>query len=397
MAAVAPALTNPGFGAVWRRECARMFADQRSRLLLLILPLAGWLLVLWLFWPRVAHHLPIAVYDADRSALSRQLLRNLAATPAVRLAWTVENPEEGRDLVLRGDAYALIAIPAGLQREALRGKPSPVQLYYNAQFLTASNLVARDVRTVTATTSVVRAAGRRALQGEARPFAIAAANPVGTQLHPLFNPALDYARFLALAVIAAMLHIFAVVAAADACGRELRERSAGSWSNAAGGKALPAVAGKLAPHALWFGALSSSILLVTLAVLGIEIHGHMILLVLGLCLFMAASLALGAFLVGLVANLRMATSLASLIISPALAFSGLTFPTMSMPVAIKLWSLLLPLTYYIKLQVEQVSMGAPLSTAPALLLPLLLFTVLPFLLLPRWRRILPDEAYWGRQ
>ena len=299
--------------------------------------------------------------------------------------------------MLRGDAYALIAIPNGWQRKALRGEHKPVQLYYNTQLLTAGNLVARDVRTAAGTISVVRAAGQRALHGEAPPFAIAAANPVGTELHALFNPALDYARFLALAVIAAMLHIFAVVAAADACGRELREGSAGNWNNAAGGKALPAIAGKLAPYGLWFGALSSSILLVTLALLGIDIRGHTTLLIVGMCLFMASSLALGAFLVGLVANLRMATSVASLMISPALAFSGLTFPTMSMPVAIKLWSLLLPLTYYIRLQVEQVSMGAPLSNAPALLVPLLLFTVLPFLLLPRWRRILPDEAYWGRQ
>ncbi|MFC3551008.1 ABC transporter permease [Lysobacter cavernae] len=373
-----------------------MFADRRSRLLLVVFPLASWLLLLWLFWPRVPHDLPIAVLDADGSALSRQLTRAIDATPSIRVAYAVTDQGGGRDLVLRGQAYAVLAIPAGLEASVLRGDPDPVQLFYNTQLLTAGNLVARDARLAAGTLSVTLAAGRRALQGENTRLAVAAANPIGTELHPLFNPSMDYARFLGLTLVAALLHIFAVVAGADACGRELRERTAGAWFEASGRSAFVALAGKLAPYALWFAALGSAVLLTSMALLRIEMAGSVVLLLLGWCVFGIASLGLGAFLIGCTANLRMATSIASLIISPALAFSGLTFPAWSMPVMIKLWSALLPLTHYLTLHVQQVSMGAGAANAWLQMLPLLAFAVLPFVLLPRWQRLLSQPAYWGR-
>ncbi len=389
------ATREPGFVAVWRRECARLWGDRRSRLLLFTLPLLSWLLLLWLFWPRTPHDLPIVVHDADGSALSRQLVRYVDATPTARVVAMAISQDEARDWMLRGKAYALLSIPSGLQASVLSGSPHPVQLFYNTQWMSAGNAVARDVRLAGGTVSLRLAVGKRALEGENLRLATMQAYPIATQLHPLFNPSLDYARYLGLAMVMALLHIFAVVAGADVCGRELRDATAGDWLDTAGGSVTVALLGKLAPLALWFFVFGGFVLLASLAWLGVQVAGSLTWLLFGWCALILACLGLGAFLVGCAGNLRMATSIASLIISPALAFSGLTFPAWSMPTAIALWSALLPLTHYLSLHVQQVSMGAPTSQALGQVTALLAFALLPVLLLPRWRTLLSQPDRWG--
>lgn len=387
---------GPGVAKVWRREWRRVRADRHSHWLMLYLPLASAGLMLALFWPRMPRELPIAVYDADRSALSRQLIRNVDATPSLRVVHQARDLPDGRDSILRGDSYALLAIPADYQRDVLRGAPRPSQLFYNTQLLTAGNLAARDARMAAGTLSLTQAIGRRVLAGQGAPTAMAAASPIATQLHAAFNPSLDYARFLGLSVIAALLHIFAVVVAIDATAGELRRSTAADWFEAAGEQPWKALAGKLAFPWLWFSALGSGVILLSLWLLGVQIAGSTTLMVLGWSLFVAASVSLGAFLAGVTANLRVATSVSSLLISPALAYSGLTFPTVAFPAWVVGWSTLLPLTHYLQLQLQQLSMATPAPAALWPLLALLPFAALPFLLPARWARLLTQPQYWGR-
>ena len=72
-----------------------------------------------------------------------------------------------------------------------------------------------------------------------------------------------------------------------------------------------------------------------------------------------ASIAL--LVVGLTANYRLASSVAAFVTAPALAFAGLTFPLGSMPAAAEAWGQALPLTAFVRVQLEQASRGAPLS------------------------------------
>ncbi len=387
---------GPGVARVWRREWQRVLGDRRSHWLMLYLPVASAGLMLALFWTRTPRELPISVHDADDSALSRQLIRNLDATPALQVVHQARDLPDGRDSVLRGDVYALLAIPADYQRDVLRGAPRPSQFFYNTQLLTAGNLAARDARIAAGTLSLTQAIGRRVLAGQGAPTAIAAASPIATQLHALFNPSLDYARFLGLSVMAALLHIFAVVVGIDATAGELRRSTAGSWFEASGATPWKALAGKLALPWLWFSALGSGVILLSVWLLGVQIAGSAALLLLGWSFFVAASVALGAFLAGVTANLRVATSVSSLLISPALAFSGLTFPAVAFPSWVMAWSALLPLSHYLQLQLQQVSMATPAPAALTSLLALLPFAALPFLLLPRWASLLSQPEYWGR-
>lgn len=374
-----------GFAAVFRRELARIARTPRIRWLGLWLPLLVIALLMAVFHAQTPRHLPVILVDHDHSALSRQLARTIAAAPAVTLDTSATDLRAAGERVRAGRVFAVIAIPPDFERDVLRGHGAQVQVFHNSQAMTAGNVVLRDVRLAVGTFNA-GVAMRRGV----RPA-------IGMESHALFNPGLDYGQFLALPLIAAILHIALVILGADATGRELRERRAGSWFAAAGGRIVPALGGKLAPYALTWSLGGWLVLMAALRWFGVAIAGSALLWGLGWVALVLASLGLGAFMVAVFANLRLAVSAASLVVSPAFAYSGVTFPLLGMSGFAYVWASALPLSHYLALQTGQMAMATPWLVDAQHLLPLLLVAALPWLLAGRWRRLLTDESRWGAQ
>ena len=82
-------------------------ASRHALVLLVLLPLAGFSLATAIFWNRLPEELPVAVVDADRSLLSRRLLRMLDATKSIRVAGPYGTSGEALDEVLAGRAYGV--------------------------------------------------------------------------------------------------------------------------------------------------------------------------------------------------------------------------------------------------------------------------------------------------
>ncbi|MGY6553746.1 MAG: ABC transporter permease [Wenzhouxiangella sp.] len=369
--------------AVLSRELQRFAHTPRLWFLVVIAPFVLPGLLIALFVERAPTELPVAVLDYDQTHLSRQIIRALDATPGIRVQGFPSDLQAAGSLVRRGEVFAVVAVPPDLQRDVLRGEAPRVQLYYNRQMLTAGNVIMREVRTAIGTVG----AGIGLAQG--------VFPPVRTENHPLFNPGLDFARFLALPLIVTLLHILVVIVAIDVTGRELREGTAGEWLRAADGSVWRALLVKLAPYCAWFALAGMGLLIFSAQVLGLEVRGHAGLWLGGWVMLTAACMGFGVFLAGALGNLRMATSIASVVISPAFAYSGMTFPADAMGGFASVWSHLLPLGHYLNLQTGQLAMGASMAASLPHLLWLLPFVLLPLLVIKRWRRLLHDASLWG--
>lgn len=369
---------------VWRRELARVSSTPRLWWLLVLVPLLISLLLWLIFSLRVPQDLPVAMVDLDQTAESRALQRAFAATPGIALV-SIE-PDMGRaaEAVRRGQAFAVLVIPADFSRQLVRGEQPRIQLYVNRQTSTAGNIVLRDVTTATVTAGI----------GVDLSLGILPAMLVDTR--PLFNPGLDFARFLALPLTVAVLHVLIVIVAIDVTGRELRERTAGHWLASAGGRPGLALLAKLLPYFLWFCVFGGAILWLMARSLSLAIQGSTLAWLLGWCLLVAACFGLGLVLVSLLANLRLATSVASVLVSPAFAYSGMTFPVAAMSGFAAFWSFALPLGHFLHFQTGQLAMGMSFRSGLVHLACLSAFAALPLLTLGRWRRLLSDERFWGR-
>jgi len=368
--------------AVMAREWARFMATPRLWWFCLLLPIMLPGLLLWIFIEQVPDGLPVAVVDLDQTALSRQLLRSVDAAPGLAISAQRADLLQASALLRQGKVFAVMVVPHDFGRGVIRAEQPRVQLYYNRQTLTAGNLVLREVRTAVAAVAVGIGLAQGVLPA------------VLVETHPLFNPGLEFGRFLALPLAVAVLHVLMVVVAIDACGRELRSGSAGRWHAAASGRVASALLGKLLPYLAWFFVLGLVVLASLLRLLGIEFQGSFALWTLGWLALVLASFGLGTFLLGALGNLRLATSIASVLVSPAFAYSGMTFPTMAMEGFAAVWALILPLGHFLHLQAAQALLGAPPDAVWVHLLVLLSFAFLPLLTLPRWRRWLSDPDAW---
>ena len=190
----------------------------------------------------------MTVVDADQSSLSRQLVRTVDATPSMRVDSQAPSLEAARGLVVRNRAYAVILIPADMERDVRRGE-SPRWLPTTTRSTRSppvSSVATSGRRSARCRPASSFARGRR--RENRRTWRWPTSSRSGWTTHTLFNPQLNYLYYLVAALLPTLLQIFVMVTGVHALGVELKEGTAGEWMAAAGGSAWRAVLGKLLPY-----------------------------------------------------------------------------------------------------------------------------------------------------
>lgn len=359
----------------FRREVHRLRADPWDLAMVTWVPLLAVALLWWIFSAGLPRHLAVGVVDEDHSSLSRQLVRMLDATPGVQITQHYANTAEAEHALRTVQVYAVVTIPRDFARTVKQGRAAQVTLLHNAQLGTHSGLLQRDVRTAVGTLSAGIEMAARNKRGESAQAVHVSMEPIHSQMVALFNVSSNYEQFLGAALIPALLHILAMTAGAWTVGRELRDRTLGDWLGAGG--LLPtagSLIGKLA------GPWLTLTLVGLLALVGItwgrgwHPPGNLAWVAGALALLMAVSLTAGAALAALTRSLRTALSGAGFFAAPAFAFSGVAFPLAGMPASARAWAEAMPFTHYIRLQIEQLQMSAPLATSVPTMVGLLAAT-----------------------
>lgn len=383
-----------------RREWQRLRASPRDLAMISWVPALAVGLLWWIFSAGLPQQLPIGVLDQDHSVLSRQLVRFLQATPGLQVAQRPLDAGEAEHSLRRGDVYAVVTIPRDFSQHLKHGQTAQVTLLHNAQFGMHSGLIQRDVRTVVGTLSAGIEMAARKKRGESALAVQVTMEPIRASTLTLFNTTLNYEQFLAAALIPALLHILAMTAGAWAVGRELRDRTMAEWLPPASGslQVLAALLGKLVWPLLSLGGVGTLALLWLTHGRGWQPPGSLTWVLLALWVFMGLSLALGALAAAVTRSLRTALSATGFVTAPAFAFSGVGFPVVAMPAAAQAWAYALPYTHYVRVQIEQLQMGAPIRYSLSTVAGLGLATVLS-LLASAWalQRAARVPATWGQR
>ena len=379
----------------FRREARRLAASPWDLAMVTWVPLLGVALLWWIFSAGLPRHLAVGVVDEDHSSLSRQLVRMLDATPGVQITQHYANAAEAERALRAVEVYAVVAVPRDFARTVKEGRAAQVTLLHNAQMGTHSGLLQRDVRAAVGTLSAGIEMAARNKRGESALAVRVSMEPIHTQMVALFNVATNYEQFLGAAILPALLHILAMTAGAWTVGRELRDRTLGDWLGA-GGSAAGALLGKLALP--WSTLTLTGLLALAGITWGRGWHppGNLAWVAAALALLMAVSLAAGAALAAVTRSLRTALSGAGFFAAPAFAFSGVAFPLSGMPASARAWAEAMPFTHYIRLQIEQLQMGAPLSTSVSTMAALIVAAIVLWLIAAIGLRMaLRQPASWG--
>jgi len=389
--------SNGGFRHAFGREVMRFASRPLYLSLTLVIPVIIFGILIAIFSGQVPRNLPVIVYDADHSVLSRQLIRMMDAAPTVHISTRVDSFSEGEANILTGKAYALIVVPHEFEKDVQRHRSPHVIEYYNYQYQVPAALIHSDMVAVFSTIAAGIKVKNRECHGEPTGTARDHVQPVAMDFHALFNPWRNYVYFLVSPLLPTMMQIFILLVTVYAIGIELKEGTAAEWLACAGGNTFKAIAAKQLPYMAVFGILGIFMNLILYVYLGVPTEGNMALLFTATLFLIAAYQSVGLLIVSITANLRLALSLAAFYAAPAFAFAGITYPTIGMTAFGRVWGTLLPLSHYLNIVCDQTLRGAPVRVSLEPLCVLLACAILlPLIAIPRVQKLMSDTRYWGR-
>jgi ABC-2 type transport system permease protein len=201
-----PAGTTPrGLGGAFVAEWQRVLALRGAFILLVVAPLAYGIYYPQPYLNQILRKIPIAVVDNDLSDLSRRMVQTLDASGAVSVVARTNTLAEAHAAVDRGEAFAVVGIPPGTERDVLKGETVHVPVYADATYLFIFRTTANGIGVAINTLSSELAAGGARTDGSLVKAALASASPADVLLQPIFNPVGGYASYVVPAAFVLIL------------------------------------------------------------------------------------------------------------------------------------------------------------------------------------------------
>ena len=195
----------PSFCVAWRE--LRTIATSYSVLLVLVGGVFFYgLLYNYMYAPNVVREVPVAVVDHSQSALSRQYVRWLDATPDVAVAYALPDMAAAKPLMTQSKVFGIFYLPRDFTALFYEGRPSVYSFYASTDaFLYYEAMERANLQVMEAIDDAYRAEllPLLSLQGTA---AVATQHPVMVVGTALYNPTEGYGIYLIPSVL--MIIIF---------------------------------------------------------------------------------------------------------------------------------------------------------------------------------------------
>lgn len=137
----------------------------------------------------------IAVVDDCRTQLSRELVRQLDATPEVKVVSYAANMQEARELMRRKECYSIVHIPRDFSSSVSRGTQGHVSVYSDM------GLMLRYKNMLMAITEVTQSMGARVQEDVLAPVSYGGVGLIENRQVPIGNTAMGLASAILLFIL----------------------------------------------------------------------------------------------------------------------------------------------------------------------------------------------------
>lgn len=188
---------------IWRDEYTFVFRDYGVLLFFFALPFAYPVVYALIYNPELVRDVPMAVVDDCRTPLSRELVRDMDASPEVKVISYCANMEEAKKLMYERECFGILHVPGDFSRKLMRGEQSPVLMFCDMSML--MNYKSFLVAITDVTLKMGAELQCEALGGDSRKEKQVIMNPVPSSSITLYNPESGYGTFLIPAVLVLIL------------------------------------------------------------------------------------------------------------------------------------------------------------------------------------------------
>jgi len=328
--------------AVAHKELLQLRRDRMTFGMMIGLPIVQLLLFGYAINTDV-RHTPTLIFDQDKSAESRDLAQRMRITGYYDLVGNVHGYPEISAAMRLGKARAALVVPPRFGQHLREGHPVQAQLVVDGS----------DPQTVaSATNSAMGIAGAvsaewLAERGSSRGIV---PSPPALSIEPTtwYNPELKTAVYVVPGLIGVILTITMVMLTSMAMVRE-RERGTLEQLIVSPVGRVELVVGKIVPY-IGIGYIQMTlVLLAGQLVFRVPIQGSLPLLYVLASAFIAANLAIGLFFSSLSKTQQQAMQMSFFFLLPNILLSGFMFPFEGMPRPAQMFSLVLPLTHFLRI------------------------------------------------
>ena len=329
--------------AIIYKEYLHIFRDKIALIMLIFFPM----FVLFLFGYAInldITHIPLAVYDQDRSEDARTLTDKFIQSGYFDLAQRLYSETQINPCVDRREVKVVLNIPLDFSKDIHNGKETPVQLIIDGSDNNTATIIMGYANSLITTFS-------REMLGElllSRGMTFPAQLPT-VDLRPniWYNPELKSSIFLIPGLIGMILMSITVIRISITIVRE-KERGTMEGLLVAPLKPIELMIGKIIPYIVIAYVSLALIMLLSRFLFQIPLRGNIFTLF-GLSgIFIAASLGIGLYISNVAETAQTAWLMGFLSsILPTIILSGFIFPIESMPYPIQLITYLFPIRYFL--------------------------------------------------
>lgn len=381
------------FLQVFRREWCRMCSRRIYFLSVVLLPLFLIFFMSTIFGTGQMERIPIAIVDADNTATSRSVARNIAAVPTFDVVTWYADDMAARRALERKEIYGYLSIPPDFEADMLHGAGATLCYYYHyallavgGEVMSAFEMGLLPVRMAPIVLDAVALGGD---ENTMETFLL----PMETDSHTLYNPSLNYAAYLSQPIFFIMFQVLVLLVTLYAMGHETKYATGENWLQAANGNILAAVLGKLLPYFLFFSAEALLANYIFFEIVRIPFSGSWFVLQLSSILFVIATQSVAVVLFSLFPAFSLVISVVSMVGSLGATLSGLTFPLSAMSPVVRYVAALFPIRHFTRLVQMIVYYNGYLASCWSILALLLLYPLIALLLLPRLKRLILSHRY----
>ncbi|MBU6497969.1 MAG: ABC transporter permease [Rhodospirillales bacterium] len=316
------------------KELLAVLRDAKSRMVLIGPPLIQ-LLVFGYAATFDLNHVPVAIYDQDRSVASRDLVARFLGATTFQLVAMLHDPRRIDELIDSRRAQLVLVIDRRFARDLLSGRPAPVQAIVDGRNSNTALLIEGYANTIL-TDFLLKWAADHGRQ----------APPAVLDLRARFNPALSSRWFIVPGIVALLTQVVTLLVVGLSVARE-RETGTFDQLLVTPLRPIDILLGKGLPGLL-IGLFEASVIIAAAVFwFNVPLRGGLAPLYLGLVLFVVAVTGVGLAISSLAATQQQALLGAFLFMVPSIILSGFATPIANMPPWVQDLTLLNPMRYFL--------------------------------------------------
>lgn len=355
--------------AIAHKEALQIWRDPRSLAIALFLPFMQMALLGYGVSLDV-RHVPLCVFDQERSQLSRELIHRFTASGWFDAVHLVDSDNAVRNAIDSNVCRGVVIIPVDFSRVLnVKGQAS-VQAIFDGTDANTTNIATGYVNGIVAQAS----ADFKQRWAADRGLVQTKIGQVDLRSRAWFNEGLDSRNFIIPGVVAIIMASVGAQLTSLTISREW-ERGTMEQLISTPVTAMEVMLGKLVPY--FAIALADAVFCLLVAVYWFEVpfRGSLATLAVTTALFAVVVLGIG-YLLSVRIRSQLGASQIALILTllPTTMLSGYTFPIDQMPAAVRAVTFLVYARYYVSILRDVFLKGSPIEDLAAPVLALVIFT-----------------------